>query len=159
MARSGQFCQSSYSLCFMIKSCRQLPACPAGVDCVNVVVSHYARYDHSLLARHSDLGLINWPPGTSVQANCLTNLLLKYQNPAPPPSPGHKFSSTRILPSKPVDPAAAPVRFATPRAQYISPIKVIRRSSQQSQKSKSFKCDICDRTFNSENAYEEHVCA
>jgi len=74
--------------------------------------------------------------------------------------PGPKFSSTRIFPSKAVDQVDPTPRFATPRAQYISPIKVIRRSSQsQSTNSKSFKCKLCDRTFNSENALEEHVCA
>ena len=35
------------------------PLCPAGVDCFSVMDSHYARYDHTLLARHRDLGLIN----------------------------------------------------------------------------------------------------
>ena len=40
----------------------------------------------------------------------------------------------------------------------MSSIKVIRRSSQ-SQKSKPFKCELCERTFNSENAFEKHVFA
>lgn len=140
-------------------SFRQLSACPAGVDCVSRVVSHYARYDHSVLARHRDLGLINQTTRDISPSQLSDKLSPKISNTisttqAPP---GPKFSSTRIFPSKAVDPVAPP-RFATPRAQYISPIKVIRRSSQISN-SKSFKCKLCDRTFNSENALEDHVCA
>ena len=104
-----------------------------------------------MLARHKDMGLMN----QTTRDISPSQLSGKLSPSMLPPNP--KFSSTRIHQfSQIVHPTTQTEE--SPTAKYISPIKVIRRSSQ-SQKSKSFKCDLCDRTFNSENAFEEHVCA
>ena len=132
-----------YNLIFIIHV-RFLAPCTDGVDCTSRVVSHYARYDHAELARHRDLGLINQTT-KDISPSQLSDIPSPRISPTvsttQPPPP--KFSSTRIFPSQAV--AAAPDRFATPRAQYISPIKVIRRPSQSlSQKNRTFKCELCD---------------
>jgi len=125
-------------------SYRQQAPCPAGVDCVSKVISHYAKYDHSELARHKDLGLMNQTT--------------KYISPSQlpripsPTQPNPRFSSTRISQAGLHDTRTDHERT---ESHFISPIKVIRRTSQRVS---AFKCDICERTFNSENAFEEHVC-
>jgi len=81
-------------------SFRQLPACPAGVHCVSRVVSHYARYDHSVLTRHRDLGLSQTtrdisPGQLSDKRSPKISDSLSTTQALPRP----KFSSTRIFPS------------------------------------------------------------
>jgi len=150
-----------------------LPPCPNGVDCTSRVVSHYSKYDHTELARHRDLGFMNQTtkdispsqlseqPSPKMSSTISTIPLPKFSSTrnnvsqAPAAAPPPQLSSTRMHTSQPVAP---PKRFATPRAEYISPIKVIRRSSQKITKT-TYKCDLCERTFSSENVFEEHVCA
>ena len=88
------------------------------MDCVSRVVSHYARYDHSVLARHRDLGLNQTTRDISPSqlsdklSPKISDSLSTTQAP-----PGPKFSSTRIFPSKAVDKVDPAPRFATFRAE------------------------------------------
>jgi len=122
-----------------------LKPCPEGVDCVSKVVNHYARYDHSELARYKDLGLMD-----QTTRHISPSHLLCVQSPSQ--TPNFKISSTRISEEGQQFPRTDHVDVET---QFISPIKVIRRISQRVS---AFKCDICERTFDSENAFEDHVC-
>jgi len=139
-------------------SFRLLPPCPQGVLCTSKVMAHYARYEHAELARHRDMGLMNQTtkivsPGDITRIPSPRFLSPTISTTQAPPIP--RFSSTRIHNSQ------GGVTPPAPRAEYISPIKIIRRSSQaNSQKSlRTFKCDLCDRTFLSEVGFEDHVCA
>ena len=105
---------------------------------------HYAKYDHSELARYKDLGLMD-----QTTKYISPSQLPRVHSPPQPENP--RFSSTRI------SQAGQHVRtdHVGEESHFISPIKVIRRTSQRVS---AFKCDLCERTFESENAFEEHVC-
>jgi len=126
-------------------STRKLPPCPAGVDCSSKVVSHYAKYDHTELARYKDLGLMD-----QTTKYISPSQLPRVQSPSQPENP--RFSSTRISQAGQDD---VRTDHVGKESHFISPIKVIRRTSQRVS---AFKCDLCERTFDSENAFEEHVC-
>jgi len=119
-----------------------LQPCPDGVNCANDRIEHYAENDHSSLARNRDLGLLGQTTVVHINQNCgFSDSLFNSQNSLIP-----KFASTRMDFSE---------NDSLSKSKYISPIKTVRRTvpSQQT------KCRLCERTFLSENALEEHVCA
>jgi len=123
---------------------RLLPPCPDGIYCDSKVVVHYATFDHLLLAKHRDLGLIN-----QTTKNISRGPVLDLTDETPVP----RFSSTRIHPDQTV---TSDVSFqGVSKAKYVSPVKVIRRTSK---KDDSFKCHMCGKSCNDENDIIQHVC-